>query len=442
TSKDNTGGCVDATVRTDGGGVKGLKSPLTTKDNDHAADGITSVCENAIPAIIVGIENVYENNKNGGLVDIVGADVAIPQAVVDMISARFDNTLYWYFIGKRLAFPVVENYMKHVWAKYGLERVMLHQGFFLFKFSSKDGMDSVMKNGPWRIRLIPILLNVWNAKDQVKKEDIKRIFVWVKLFNVPIVAYSKIGLSLITSKLGRLIMKGKEHLMVSIDIEFEWKLPRCSSCKIFDHVDDDYLKKEKEVILMMNVDEGFVHVKRKEKGENTTQQKANTLPNSKDDVNGACDQQYVSTDVHRDDSSLPNNDNGNPKYFKDDIDLIQLRSNLDKIMEEEKVLDINTDFGMDNVVELKDKTNEVKEATTSKLKSPMLEMEDDSDEDEVYMPDDVNSKYISSTGRGFTMEEDELDFYDGYETHIYDLPEQMQEFYDHYDVRLKSHARK
>ncbi|GJY17868.1 zinc knuckle CX2CX4HX4C containing protein [Tanacetum coccineum] len=394
TSKDNTGGCVDAAVRTDGGGVK-------------------------------GIENVCENSKNGGLVDIVGADVAIPQAAVDMISARFDNTLYGYFIGNRLAFPVVENYVKHVWAKYGLERVMLHQGFFLFKFSSKDGMDSVMKNGPWRIRLVPILLNVWNAEDQVKKDDIKRIFVWVKLFNVPIWPSCR---------------KGKEHLMVSIDIEFEWKLTRSSSCKIFDHVDDDCPKKE-EVILIMNVDEGFVHVKRKEKG-NTTQQKANTLPNSKDDVNGACDQPYVSTDVHRDDSSLPNNDNGNPKYFKDDIDLIQLRSNLDKIMEEEKVLDINTNFGMDNVVELKDKTNEVTEAATSKLKSPMLDMEDDSDEDEVYMPDDVNSKYISLTGRGFTMEEDDLDCYNGYETHIYDLPKQMQEFCDHYDIRLKSHARK
>ncbi|GJS36918.1 hypothetical protein Tco_0535300 [Tanacetum coccineum] len=202
--------------------------------------------------------------------------------------------------------------------------------------------------------------------------------------------------------------------------------------------------------------------------ENNTQQKANTLPNSKDDVNGACDQSYVSTDVHRDDSSRPNNDSGNPKYFKDDIDLIQLRSNLDKIMEEEKVLDINTNFGMDNVVELKDKTNvdltsiksviedgtlqekgslwerlkEVKEAATSKLKSPMLDMEDDSDEDEVYMPDDVNSKYISSTGGGFTLEVDDLDCYDGYEAHIYDLPELLQAFCDHYDIHLKNHARK
>ncbi|GJY27843.1 zinc knuckle CX2CX4HX4C containing protein [Tanacetum coccineum] len=246
------GGCVDAAVRTDDGGVKGLKSPLTTKDNDHAAACITSVCENAIPAVIVGIENICKNSKNGGLgtkiiptaacidkkdttcgsnntpfadlltdknpqqtvylteqnneVDIVGANVAIPQATMDMISARFDNTLYGYFIGKRLAFPVVENYVKHIWAKYGLERVMLHQGFFLFKFSSKDGMDSVMKNGPWRIRLVPILLNVWNAEEKVKKEDIKRIHVWVKLFNVPIVTYSDVGLSLITSKLGRLIM--------------------------------------------------------------------------------------------------------------------------------------------------------------------------------------------------------------------------------------------
>ncbi|GJY27842.1 hypothetical protein Tco_0403609 [Tanacetum coccineum] len=116
--------------------------------------------------------------------------------------------------------------------------------------------------------------------------------------------------------------------------------------------------------------------------ENNTQQKANTLPNSKDDVNGACDQSYVSTDVHRDDSSRPNNDSGNPKYFKDDIDLIQLRSNLDKIMEEEK------------------------------------------------------------RRRGFTLEVDDLDCYDGYEAHIYDLPELLQAFCDHYDIHLKNHARK
>ncbi|GKB21440.1 hypothetical protein Tco_0855363 [Tanacetum coccineum] len=69
-----------------------------------------------------------------------------------------------------------------------------------------------------------------------------------------------------------------------------------------------------------------------------------------------------------------------------------------------------------------------KEASTSKSK----EQEKESDEDEVFM----NDEYISSVGGGFTMDEDELDCYDGYEAQVYDLPEKMQAFCDDYDIRL------
>ncbi|GJW97212.1 hypothetical protein Tco_0179020 [Tanacetum coccineum] len=36
-----------------------------------------------------------------------GVEFSIPRKVVEMVSTRFDNTLYGYFIGKRVAFPVV-----------------------------------------------------------------------------------------------------------------------------------------------------------------------------------------------------------------------------------------------------------------------------------------------------------------------------------------------
>ncbi|GKE24261.1 hypothetical protein Tco_1435773 [Tanacetum coccineum] len=52
---------------------------------------------------------------------VEGVDVAISLATFNEVSNRFVNTLYGYFIGKRLAFPIVENYVKHTWAKYGLE---------------------------------------------------------------------------------------------------------------------------------------------------------------------------------------------------------------------------------------------------------------------------------------------------------------------------------
>ncbi|GJR29408.1 hypothetical protein Tco_1105640 [Tanacetum coccineum] len=81
---------------------------------------------------------------------------------------------------------------------------------------------------------------------------------------------------------------------------------------------------------------------------------------------------------------------------------------------------------------------EVKEASTSKPKSPMMYLEEESDEDKVFLPDDDMSKYISSTSKGFNLDEDNLDCYDGYEARVYDLPEQMQAFCDHYDIRINS----
>ncbi|GJV99695.1 importin subunit beta-1 [Tanacetum coccineum] len=61
------------------------------------------------------------------------------------------------------------------------------------------------------------------------------------------------------------------------------------------------------------------------------------------------------------------------------------------------------------------------------------ELGDESDDDEVYMPH----------GGGFTDGmEDDLECYDGYGTHVYDLTPQEQAFCDQYDIRLNSHGRK
>ncbi|GJV60156.1 hypothetical protein Tco_1466256 [Tanacetum coccineum] len=137
---------------------------------------------------------------------VEGATVAIPYDAVEEVISRFANTLYGYFIGKRLAFPLVENYVKNTWAKFGLKRVMLDDSFFLFQFETKEGMESVIKNGPWLIRLVPLFLNVWTPNIVLKKEEIRNAPVWVKLRHVPIVANSEEGLSLITMQLGKPIM--------------------------------------------------------------------------------------------------------------------------------------------------------------------------------------------------------------------------------------------
>nr|GEU55316.1 putative reverse transcriptase domain-containing protein [Tanacetum cinerariifolium] len=70
------------------------------------------------------------------------------------------------------------------------------------------------------------------------------------------------------------------------------------------------------------------------------------------------------------------------------------------------------------------------------------DFEDDSDKDEVFLLDDDMSRYISSSGGGHHLEEDDLNFYDGYETRVYDLPGQMHAFCDQLDIYLNSCRRK
>lgn len=75
-------------------------------------------------------------------------ELAIPLKVVEDISTRFDNTLYGYFLGKWVAFPVVEYYARTTWAKFDLKRVMMNaKGFFFFKFDTKKGLEDFLERG-------------------------------------------------------------------------------------------------------------------------------------------------------------------------------------------------------------------------------------------------------------------------------------------------------
>ncbi|PWA88228.1 F-box domain-containing protein/FBD domain-containing protein [Artemisia annua] len=146
-----------------------------------------------------GLLEVYEMNTNATksnsedsirdtmVTDSVceGVNVPIPRSVVEKVSARLEHTLYGYFIGNRMAFPVVEYYVKNNWAKYGLKKIMMNEkGFFFFKFDTQSGLEAVLEGGPWMIRKSPIILKKWSVDTRLCKEELTCIPVWVKLHDV------------------------------------------------------------------------------------------------------------------------------------------------------------------------------------------------------------------------------------------------------------------
>nr|GEW54656.1 hypothetical protein [Tanacetum cinerariifolium] len=202
-----------------------------------------------------------------------GVNVAIPLTAVEVISSRFENTLYGYFIGKRLAFPLVENYVKNAWAKFGLERCMLKKGFFFFQFSTRDGMEKVLESGPWLIRLVPIFLNIWTPNTRLTKETITFVPIRVKLHNIPMgksnYARALIKVSSLNPMKDSVLVAipfpdGSGHSLETVEIEYEWTPPWCETCKIFDHDNKECPKNVKVQAATVEEADGFTNVVEKQ----------------------------------------------------------------------------------------------------------------------------------------------------------------------------------
>ncbi|GJY27370.1 hypothetical protein Tco_0402096 [Tanacetum coccineum] len=128
------------------------------------------------------------------------------------ISDRFANTAYGFFLGKRVAYPVVANYVRNTWGKYGLVRSMFSSstGLFSFQFSSMEGLDDVLENGPC---------------------DDGCLF----LFGAPsLMVELKDNIVVVMPRIRR-----EGHYLCNVCVEYEWKPPRCATYKVFGHMHEE-----------------------------------------------------------------------------------------------------------------------------------------------------------------------------------------------------------
>nr|GEY88574.1 hypothetical protein [Tanacetum cinerariifolium] len=105
-------------------------------------------------------------------------------------------------------------------------------GLFSFQFSSMEGLNAMLENGFWFIHNNPLILKKWHLNVNLLEEAVGTVLVWVKLYGVPVTAFSEDGLSVIATKLG--------YYTCNIHVEYEWKPPRCAYFKVFGHVQEEF----------------------------------------------------------------------------------------------------------------------------------------------------------------------------------------------------------
>ncbi|CAI9295451.1 unnamed protein product [Lactuca saligna] len=164
--------------------------------------------------------------------------VELPYADLMLGGAPYHATLYGFFVGKKLAFPTVNHFSFKMWKIFGLKDIMVNdEGFFFFKFDSKEGMMSVLEGGPWLINNVPMFVQRWRPGLVLSKPQMNSVPVWVKVFNVHLEYWNSKGITLIANEIGKPIAMDKitqkmcnEHwgrpafmrFLVEISAEFEW----------------------------------------------------------------------------------------------------------------------------------------------------------------------------------------------------------------------------
>nr|GEV67442.1 hypothetical protein [Tanacetum cinerariifolium] len=75
-------------------------------------------------------------------------------------------------------------------------------------FKNAEGMNTIVDQSPWMFNEKPLMIQKCSFDVCVKKAEPNRIPVWVKLFNIPLEAWSVKGISALASRLGKPLVMG------------------------------------------------------------------------------------------------------------------------------------------------------------------------------------------------------------------------------------------
>ncbi|KAL7586017.1 hypothetical protein Lser_V15G46367 [Lactuca serriola] len=222
------------------------------------------------------------------LISKIKKNAELPDGVVEMPicdilkgCSPFKTTLYGYFIDKHVNFFNVNKFAHNTWKKHGLEEVMVNdEGIYFFRFSTEQGMNSVLEGGVWMIFDSALVVRRWTTGVSSAKDQHDKVPVWVKIYNVPLEYWNGTGLSHIAWEIGKPLdvdahtakmcqehwgrpafmriliemsaakewlkevqvyssdLTTGERILSRCKIEYAWNPSKCSHCKVYGHKDN------------------------------------------------------------------------------------------------------------------------------------------------------------------------------------------------------------
>ncbi|KAJ9536700.1 hypothetical protein OSB04_un000085 [Centaurea solstitialis] len=275
----------------------GVSTHVQMPDKGKATEVIerTSVFDRLSSDTVDGRLKFTEKEKRRNFADVVGGknasvleffpladktqtQIRIPIELAKQAAKVYHSTLFGYFLGPRIPFPVVKRFACNAWAKFGFVDAMLNSnGGYFFKFNDAGGANQVLEQGHVFIQGVPFFLCPWDPSKGMTKPEHNSCPLWVKLTNIPLVAFNKEGISRIASALGvpkqmdactasmcdkawgrpafaKVLIEvwavgslkrnleiivpsisGGDDVKATIGVEYLWEPAQCSHCLVFGH---------------------------------------------------------------------------------------------------------------------------------------------------------------------------------------------------------------
>nr|GEZ07311.1 hypothetical protein [Tanacetum cinerariifolium] len=148
-------------------------------------------------------------------------------------------------------------HLRRMWSKNGFVDVQVDaNGGCYFKFKSEEGVEKVIEQGPWTVNHKPLFVQKWVPNIGLTRKEETKIPLWAKLKNIPLEAWTKDGISVMASSLGKPLrmdnittqacVAGRGRAEFDrVDVEYQWKPDICSHCMVFGHNEKSVEKKIK-----------------------------------------------------------------------------------------------------------------------------------------------------------------------------------------------------
>ncbi|KAJ6925337.1 hypothetical protein NC651_009875 [Populus alba x Populus x berolinensis] len=134
----------------------------------------------------------------------VGHCLKISEQILLENKDQWMRCMIGFILGFKLPYHAVNAIATKAWRSCGLETIMTTaNGFMIFRFKTEKEMHAVIEKGPWMFSGKNIILQQWHPRFQFDKSKISTLPIWIRLHGLPFPLWSKQGLSLAASMVGR-----------------------------------------------------------------------------------------------------------------------------------------------------------------------------------------------------------------------------------------------